>query len=191
MHELLPRFPALRRHFELGQQFLERLEARRPALPIRRRLSQLREHAAQSCSAERAPMPGSSRAMRLNATSSRGFTANFRNAATSLTCACSKNRRPLVIANGIAVPRQFHLQFHRVIMRAVEHRDLVQLDALLAQFQDALRDELRLLVGVAQRHQRRASHAAPRARRCSSLWNCRTLPAMAALATSRISGALR
>ena len=72
---------------------------------IRRAKSGLPPRAAfawlQSDPAVLLPMPGSIRAMRLKATSSRGFMANFRNAATSLTWACSKNRSPLVIENGI------------------------------------------------------------------------------------------
>ncbi len=55
----------------------------------------------QSFAALALPMPGSSRTMRLKETSSLRFTTNFMNAATSLTCACSKKRSPLVMANGM------------------------------------------------------------------------------------------
>ena len=40
-------------------------------------------------------------------------------------------------------------------MRAVQHRHLLQLRALLVQLQDALRDKLRLLLRIRQRHERR------------------------------------
>ncbi len=40
-------------------------------------------------------------------------------------------------------------------MRAIQHRDLVQLHALIAQLQNPLRDKLRLLPAVLERHQRR------------------------------------
>ncbi len=52
-------------------------------------------------------------------------------------------------------PREFQLQFERVKVRAIEHRHLVQVAAFLAQFQHALRDEGRLLVGVAAGHEHR------------------------------------
>ena len=53
------------------------------------------------------------------------------------------------------LPRQFQLQFQRVKMRAIQHGDLVQARALLAQFQGALRDERRLLAGVVALHRGR------------------------------------
>ena len=52
------------------------------------------------------------------------------------------------------VPGQFDLQLQRVEMRAVEHGDLVEFDALVAQFEDALGDELRLHVAVVEFEQR-------------------------------------
>ena len=45
-------------------------------------------------------------------------------------------------------------------MRAVQHRHLLQLRALLVQLQDALRDKLRLLLRIRQRHERRPHPAA-------------------------------
>ena len=56
---------------------------------------------------------------------------------------------------GNPAPRQLHLQLHRVRVRPVEHRHFAQPDAFLAQLEDALGDELRLLMHVAQRHQGR------------------------------------
>ncbi len=52
---------------------------------------------------------------------------------------------------GNAVARELHLQFHGVIVGAVEDGNLVQIDAFLAQIEDALRDEERLLVRVGKR----------------------------------------
>ena len=40
-------------------------------------------------------------------------------------------------------------------MRAIEHGDLVQLDAFIAQLQNPLRDKLRLLAAVIQGDDRR------------------------------------
>ena len=47
------------------------------------------------------PIFGRNLAKRANDTESFGFAANFSWATTSLTWACSKNFRPLVMANGI------------------------------------------------------------------------------------------
>ena len=49
---------------------------------------------------------------------------------------------------GHAVAGEFDLEFERVEMRAVEDGDLVEPHALVAQFEDALGDELALLVAV-------------------------------------------
>ena len=49
---------------------------------------------------------------------------------------------------GNAAARKLELQFDRVIMRAIKHRDFVQLDPFVAQFQNALGDELRLFAAV-------------------------------------------
>src|SRR5688500_19084379 len=45
------------------------------------------------------PMPGSNCTRRLNAISSCGLTISFKYAVTSLRCACSKKRIPLVMVN--------------------------------------------------------------------------------------------
>ena len=52
-------------------------------------------------------------------------------------------------------PRKFELQFDGVIMRPIQNRDLVQLDAFIAQLQNPLRHELRLLAPVIQANHRR------------------------------------
>ena len=46
---------------------------------------------------------------------------------------------------------EFELQLQRMEVRAVKHRDLIQLNALFAKVEHALRDERRLLVRVAAR----------------------------------------
>ncbi len=76
---------------------------------------------------------------------------------------------------GNAAPRKFELQFDRVIMRAIQNRDLVQLDAFVAQFENSLGDELRLLA------RRRSARPAPASLEfvgrvaLSSFRNCCTL----------------
>ena len=49
---------------------------------------------------------------------------------------------------GNAAARKLELQLDRVIVRAVEDGDLVQLDSFVAQLENALGDELRLLAAV-------------------------------------------
>ena len=49
---------------------------------------------------------------------------------------------------GNAAPRELQLQFDRMIMRAVEHRDFIQLDPFVAQLENPLGDELRLLAAI-------------------------------------------
>ena len=56
-----------------------------------------------------------------------------------------------------AAPRELELDLHRVVVRAVEDRDLGERDALVAQLEHALRDERRLLLHVAAGHERRAA----------------------------------
>ena len=51
------------------------------------------------------------------------------------------------------LPGQFQLQFQRVKMRAIQHGDVIQAGAFVAQFQRALGDEGRLLAGVMAGHQ--------------------------------------
>ena len=45
-------------------------------------------------------------------------------------------------------PRELHLQLERLIVRAIEHGDVAQLFAFIAQLEDALRDERRLFEHV-------------------------------------------
>ena len=52
---------------------------------------------------------------------------------------------------GNAAARQLELQLDRVIVRTIEHSDLVQLDPFVAQLENALGDELRLLAAVVER----------------------------------------
>ena len=54
-----------------------------------------------------------------------------------------------------AAARQFELQFDRVIMRAIKHGDVAKIDIFIAQLENPLRDELRLLAAVIQRDHRR------------------------------------
>jgi hypothetical protein len=49
---------------------------------------------------------------------------------------------------GNPAARELELQFNGVIMRAIENRDIVQVDIFVAQLEDALRHELRLLAPV-------------------------------------------
>ena len=102
------------------------------------------EKRCHSFSAPLPPMPGSSCASRLNESSSRGLVTSFRYAVTSLMCACSKNRMPLVMLKGMLPSRQLELQLQRVKVRPVQHRHLVQVPPFLAQFEHALRHERRL-----------------------------------------------
>ena len=60
---------------------------------------------------------------------------------------------------GNVAPRQFHLQFHRMIMRAIQHRDVVERHAFVAQLENPLGHEQRLLVRIGTNHQPRF-HAA-------------------------------
>ena len=46
---------------------------------------------------------------------------------------------------GDAAPGKLQLQLHRMIMRAVKHGDLVQIDSFVAQLENSLGDKLRLL----------------------------------------------
>ncbi len=57
-------------------------------------------------------------------------------------------------AVGDAAPREFELQFERVVVRAVEHGDLFERHALVAQLKDARGDERRLLIRVARADER-------------------------------------
>ena len=50
---------------------------------------------------------------------------------------------------------KLELQLDRVIMRAIQHGDVVQIDIFIAQLQNPLRDELRLFAPIVQRHDRR------------------------------------
>ena len=52
-------------------------------------------------------------------------------------------------------PRKLQLQLDRVIMRAIEHGDLVKIDIFITQFEDALGDKLRLLGAIIERDKRR------------------------------------
>ncbi len=58
---------------------------------------------------------------------------------------------------GDAAPGKLKLQLDRVIMRAIEDCDLVQLDPFIAQLEDALSDEPRLLAAVVEGDHRRPS----------------------------------
>ncbi len=55
--------------------------------------------------------------------------------------------KPAVLAIGDVAPRQLHLELHRVVLRAEEHRLLPEERALLAVVEDAL-DEPRGLLGL-------------------------------------------
>ena len=75
-------------------------------------------------------------------------------------------------------------------MRAVEHREVLQLLAFVVPLEQALRDEARLVGDVGQRDDRGHRPGLPRAAR-SSLGNWRSLWAIEALASARISGVER
>ena len=57
---------------------------------------------------------------------------------------------------GDPAPGKLQLQLDCVIMRPVEHGDLVEVDTFITQFQNPLRDKLSLLSAVVQRHQSRS-----------------------------------
>ena len=50
---------------------------------------------------------------------------------------------------------KLQLQLNRVIMRAVKHGDVVEIDIFIAQFENPLRHKLRLLCAVVQCHEGR------------------------------------
>ncbi|GIT05836.1 MAG: hypothetical protein CM1200mP29_12470 [Verrucomicrobiota bacterium] len=52
-------------------------------------------------------------------------------------------------------PRELELQFERVKVRAIQHGHSLHRHALVAQFENALSDELCLLVGVVTGDERR------------------------------------
>ena len=56
---------------------------------------------------------------------------------------------------GDTAPRKLQLQLNRVIMRAIKHGDVAQIDLFIAQFENSLRDKLRLLSPVVERDQGR------------------------------------
>ena len=89
--------------------------------------------------------------MRLNASSSCGLTAILQEAAHVLDVRLLEE--PQAAGDDVrdVAAREFHLQFHRVVMGAIKHGDLVQRHAFVAQFKNPLRDELRLLVAVGTR----------------------------------------
>ena len=112
-------------------------------------------HAVQRLSALRFPMPGKSLIIRLKATSSRGLATNA-DERDDIFDVClleeSNAARDLI---GNAATRQLQLQFDGVVMRAVKHRDVAQVNIFVAQFQDSLGDKLRLFASIVQCHQRR------------------------------------
>ena len=101
------------------------------------------------------PMPGRSIRMRYQLTSSRGFSSTRRNASTSFTCAASRNLRPPHFSNGILPIGELDLEIGRHVAGAEEHGDLAQRRAFLVQLEDAIDDELRLLLLVARGHEPR------------------------------------
>src|ERR1700731_957536 len=54
---------------------------------------------------------------------------------------------------------QLQFEIERVKARSKQHRDLIEIDALLAQLEDSLRDESRLHVLVLRAHQERSKAA--------------------------------
>src|SRR5207237_2098958 len=57
-------------------------------------------------------------------------------------------------------PRELHLQLERLVMRAIEHRDVAQLLAFVAQLEDALGDERCLLEHIVDADDRRIGSVA-------------------------------
>ena len=104
-------------------------------------------------SAVRCPIPFTSISTRNHDTASVGFAITRRCASTSLICAVSINLNPPRLMNGMSRRWQLEFEIERVKARSEQHRDFGELDALLAQLQDALRDESRLHVLVLRAHQ--------------------------------------
>ena len=144
----------------------------------------------QIWSADRAPIPGRRRTIRLKATSSRGLTMNFRKAATSLTCACSKNRSPLVIWNGI--PSRVSSICSSIEWKCARYNTATSWSSIPSSRRSSIRRATKAACwpeSPSATHPGRTGAAGRTA--TNSFRNWRSLKAIAAFATARISGTLR
>ena len=134
-------------------------------------------------------MPGSSWTRRLNDSSSRGLRTSFRYAATSLMWACSKNRMPLVMLNGML--RRVSSSCSSSAWKCERYSTAILFRSAPSSRNSSTRWATNAACSEASLQATSTGFAPALRAGASCLANWCTFAAMAALATFRISGVLR